>query len=79
MQPVKARVLKGRLVLDEPTDLPEGEEIELVPLEDVRFGDRLSAEDRAQLHESLRKGIEQVKAGDTVDGEKALAEIRTHQ
>ena len=25
----------GRLVLDEPTDLPEGKEIELVPLDDV--------------------------------------------
>jgi len=34
MQPLKAHVKNGRLVLDEPTDLPEGEEIELVPLDD---------------------------------------------
>ena len=29
MQPLKAHVKNGRLVLDEPTDLPKGEEIEL--------------------------------------------------
>ena len=33
MNPVKARVKNGRLVLDVPTDLPEGEEVELVRLE----------------------------------------------
>ena len=27
----KARVKAGRLVLDEPTDLPEGTEVELLP------------------------------------------------
>ena len=36
MQPLKAHVKNGRLVLDEPTDLPEGKEIELVPLDDVQ-------------------------------------------
>ena len=31
MTPLKARVKNGRLVLDEPTDLPEGDVVELVP------------------------------------------------
>ncbi len=31
MLPLKAHVKNGRLVLDEPTDLPEGDVIELVP------------------------------------------------
>ena len=31
----RARVRKGRLVLDEPTDLPEGAEVDLVPLEEI--------------------------------------------
>ena len=39
MNPVKARVKNGRLVLDVPTDLPEGEEVELVRLDEVRAGD----------------------------------------
>jgi len=29
MQPLKAHVRNGRLVLDEPTDLPEGKEVQL--------------------------------------------------
>jgi len=35
MQPVKAHVKNGRLVLDEPTDRPEGEEVELVALDEI--------------------------------------------
>jgi len=33
MQPLKAHVHNGRLVLDEPTDLPEGEVIYLSPVD----------------------------------------------
>ena len=39
-QPLKARVRNGRLVLDEPTDLPEGIDVDLVfadgPIHDYR-------------------------------------------
>lgn len=38
MNPVKARVKNGRLVLDVPTDLPEGEVVDLVPLGEVLAG-----------------------------------------
>jgi hypothetical protein len=31
--PLKAHVHEGRLLLDEPTQLPEGTEVELLPLE----------------------------------------------
>ena len=41
---LKARVKAGRLVVDEPTDLPEGTEIELLPLDP---GDWLDEDDRA--------------------------------
>jgi hypothetical protein len=34
MTPLKAFVKNGRLVMDQPTALPEGAEIELVPVED---------------------------------------------
>jgi hypothetical protein len=37
MRALKARVRGGRLVLDEPTELPEGAEVELVPVEDEDF------------------------------------------
>jgi len=81
MQPLKAQVRKGRLVLDEPTDLPEGEEVELVPLDEVlaRGGDYLDEDERERLHESLRESIEQMQRGETVDAAVAIADLRAHR
>ncbi len=81
MQPLRAHVHKGRLVLDEPTDLPEGEVIELVPLDEVldSGGDYLDDEERAELHKAIREGIDQMKAGNLIDADKALAELRAHR
>jgi hypothetical protein len=75
MQPLKAHVQNGRLVLDEPTDLPEGEIVFLVPIE----GDDMDEEERAALHESLRESIEQMNKGQLIDADKALAELRAHR
>jgi len=71
-----AQVKNGRLTLDEPTDLPEGT---VVPLEIADDWDDLDDEERAALHESLRESIEQMKAGQTIDIEQALAELRAHR
>ena len=48
---LKARVKAGRLVLDEATNLPEGTEVELLPLNP---GDWLDEEGRAALHQALK-------------------------
>jgi hypothetical protein len=81
MKALKALVRGGRLVLDEPTDLPEGEEIELVPLDEVLAsgGDYLDDAERERLHESLRESIRQMKAGQVVDAAAALSELRAHR
>jgi hypothetical protein len=81
MRALKAHVKAGRLVLDEPTDLPEGEEVSLVPLDEVLVsgGDYLDDEERERLHDSLRESIRQMKAGQTVDAATALAELRAHR
>ena len=78
MQPLKAHVKNGRLVLDEPTDLPEGEEIELVPLDDVLAAGRddLDDEERAALHAELEASVAEAKAGKLVDADVVLAELR---
>jgi hypothetical protein len=78
MQPLKAYVQNGRLVLDEPTDLPEGEVVYLQPVDAV-LDEEFDAEERAQLREALDEGIEQMKAGDTIDVADALAELRAHR
>jgi hypothetical protein len=81
MQSVKAHVKNGRLVLDEATDRPEGEIVELVPLDEVlaNGGDYLDDTERERLHASLREGIRQMKAGETIDAAEAMAELRAHR
>ncbi len=78
MRSLKAHVKGGRLVLDEPTDLPEGEDVELVPLDDVLAcgADDLGDEERRRLHESIDRGLEDVRAGRIVDAEAVLATLR---
>ncbi len=71
---LKARVKAGRLVVDEPTDLPEGTEIELLPLDP---GDWLDEEDRAALHQALKDSDEDIKAGRLVDADVILRELRS--
>jgi hypothetical protein len=78
MQPLRAHVRQGRLVLDEPSDLPEGEEVELLPVDDVLAagGDGLDEEERERLHQSLTRGLEDVKEGRTVDARQVLKRLR---
>jgi hypothetical protein len=81
MHALRAQVKNGRLVLDEPTDLPEGEVVELVPVDEVLAsgGDYLDDEERERLHASIREGIEQMKAGQLIDADEALAQLRAHR
>jgi hypothetical protein len=78
MRALKAHVKGGRLLLDEPTDLPEGEDVELVPLDEVLAagGDYLDDEERRRLHASIDRGLEDVRAGRTVDAEFVIAKLR---
>ena len=73
MSSLKARVENGRLKLDEPTDLPEGA---VVPLEIADWDDLDDAE-RAELHEAIREGFEDAKAGRTIDAQQWVAELRS--
>ena len=71
---VKAHVQDGRLVIDEPTDLPERTEIDLLGLDP---GDWLDEVDRAALHEALRQSDADVAAGRLVDAEEILKELKS--
>lgn len=79
MHALKARVENGRLKLDEPTDLPEGKLVDLVPLDEVFLGggDDLDDEERAALDESIREGIADMEAGRTTDAKAAIAKLRS--
>ena len=71
---IKGRVHAGRLVVDVPTDLPDGTELELLPLDP---GDWLDEADRAALHEALLESNVEVAAGRLVDAEDILKELRS--
>ena len=60
--------------MDEPTELPDGTEIELLPLDP---GDWLDDADRALLHEALRQSDADIAAGRLVDAAEVLKELRS--
>lgn len=70
---LKARVQNGRLVVNEPTGLPEGTEVDLLPLDP---GDWLDASDRAALHRALIASQADLEAGRLIDAEEVLRELR---
>ena len=59
--------------MDEPTELPDGTEVELLALDP---GDWLDDEDRAALHEALGQSSADVEAGRLLDAEEILRELR---
>jgi hypothetical protein len=74
MQPLKAHVHNGRLVLDEPTDLPEGTEVELMPVDDG-----FDPAERAQLLQAIEEGAEDFERGDHMDGLEFVAQLRARR
>ena len=71
---IKGRVQGGRLIVDEPTDLPEGTEVEMVPLDP---GDDLDEAERAELHKALAESQEDIRAGRLVDAADVLKGLRS--
>jgi hypothetical protein len=76
MGTVKAHVRNGHLVSDEPVNLPEGAQVEL-QLVTSDVSPAMDAEERAELHQALRDGFEDAKAGRTIAAEQWLAELRS--
>ncbi len=72
--PLKGVVKNGRLVVDAPTELPEGTELELVAV-----GDDFDAEERARLLQAIDDGIEDFERGDRVDGFELIAQLRARR
>ena len=68
-----ARVEKGRLVLDEPTDLPEGTVINLVADDE---GDDLTDDERRALHDALSASWQSAEARRLRPASVILDELR---
>lgn len=70
---ITARVRDGRLVVDEPTDLPEGTAVRLLAVDP---GDDMDAAERAALHEALARSESDVEAGRLVAAADVLKRLR---
>jgi hypothetical protein len=70
-QSLKARVLNGRVILDEPTDLPEGSEVDVVPLVDD-----FAPTARARLVQAIDDGVEDFERGRHMDRFEFVAQMK---
>ena len=59
MQAIRTTVHNGRIVVDEPTTLPDEHDVELRVVND----DRMSEDERRRLHASIARGIRDGRAG----------------
>ena len=73
MSPVRARVEKGRLVLDEPTTLPEGTVVDLVADDE---GDDLTDAERRALHDALSLAWRSAEGGRLRPASEILDQLR---
>lgn len=73
MRALKAHVRGGRLVLDEPTNLPEGAEVRVALLD----GDELDDRERAELHAAIMSAEAEMDAGQAVTEDELWARLGT--
>ena len=74
MHALKVQVKNGRLVVDEPTDLPDGAEVEIVVIDD-----KLTTEERVELHASLERALDDSEAGRSMDAGDYLKQYRARR
>ena len=72
MSTIRARVRNGRPIVDAPTDLPEGTELDLV-IDDA--GDSLDEAERAALHAAIRQAWASLQAGEGRLAADVLADL----
>ncbi len=71
MHALRARVVNGRYVIDEPADLPEGAEVDLVVL-----GSGMPIEERAELVQAIEEAEQDIEAGRVVDEAEVWARLK---
>jgi hypothetical protein len=73
MSGLRARVQKGRLLVDEPTDLPEGTVLDLVVDDE---GDDMDDAERAALDAAITRGLDAARAGKVRPAADVVADLR---
>src|SRR5690349_17383751 len=71
---LRAHVVNGKIVVDEPVDLPDGAEVRVYLYDAAAEG--MSKEERAALENALERSLAQADAGQLVDADEVLDELR---
>jgi len=74
MSNLRARVKGGRLILDQPTTLPDGTTLDLV-LDDE--GDDLTPQERKALDDAIARAWDSAKTGKVISAQELLRELRS--
>lgn len=76
MNALKAHVKNGQIVLDEPVELPEGAEADvLVHVADPH--DQMDEQERAELLQAIDEGLADVDAGEVYELKQVIASLGT--
>ena len=73
MRGIRAKVTNGRLIVDEPTTLPDGTVLDLV-IDDE--GDDLDDKEREALHAAIDRSWQSAKEGNLIPAEQVIRELR---
>jgi hypothetical protein len=71
---LRGHVESGRIVVDEPMDLPEGTEVEIAVLDE---DEEMTAEERAEIEADIDAGLEQAARGEGTPAEEVLRRLRS--
>ena len=71
---LRAHVVNGKIVVDEPVDLPDGAEVRVYLYDAATDG--MSKEERTALENALERSLAQADAGQLVDADDVLDELR---
>jgi hypothetical protein len=74
MRVLKAHIRRGQVVVDEPTELPEGEEVQV-----VFGGDEMDESERAALDAALDESEAEAARGELMSLEHFWAEFRANR
>ena len=75
MQALKAHVRNRHVVVDEPTELPEGTEVEVSGTKIVDPFVGMAPEERAELEQELEEGRRDFENGDHADAREFVTQL----
>ena len=75
MSVLHGRVQGGRIVIEEPVDLPEGAEVRLALVDPANDDEQLDAEDRARLEAALARGRQEIAEGKGIPADQVVAAL----